>query len=91
MDTDDYQASHRRQLQVAFDRSGMSYRDLWVGQLAIGGDASDLELEAYLLGLLKLSPHQYDVIAHALNEHYLENGQDHPVTYSDDKWSGRTG
>ncbi len=48
-----------------------------------GGDASPLELEAYLLGFLVLDPHQHDVIAQALNEHFLDLGQDHPVPYSE--------
>jgi hypothetical protein len=77
------QGPHRRELQNGFVRSGLSYHDLWWRQLAIGGDASALELEAYLLGLLNLSSHQHDLIAQALNEHYLDRNQDHPVAYSE--------
>jgi hypothetical protein len=76
------QEMDRQQLRHGFSRSGMSYQDLWWQQFAIGGDASALELEAYLLGLLKLSPYQHDLIAQALNEHYLDHDEDHPVAYS---------
>lgn len=72
----------RRELQVGVDRAGMTYRQLWLRQVAIGGDADDLELEAYVLGLLRLDAHQHDLIAQALNEHFLELGQDHPTPYS---------
>lgn len=72
-------------------RSGLTYQDLWWRQLAVGGDASPLELEAYLLGLLTIGRHQHDVIAQALNEHFLELGQDHPVPYSESWTSDNRG
>ncbi len=82
------QGLHRQELENGFSRSGLSYQALWWRQLAVGGDASSLELEAYVLGLLNLSPHQHDLIAQALNEHYLDHDQDHPVAYSDEDWLG---
>jgi len=72
----------RRQLQVFVDRSGLSYQELWLRQVAVGGDADGIELEAYVLGLLRLDPHQHNLIAQALNEHFLDQGQDHPTPYS---------
>ena len=40
-----------------------------------------LELEAYLCGALLPSPHEYDVLAHTLNERFFQLGGDtsHPV------------
>jgi hypothetical protein len=73
----------RRQLQAGLTRSGLSYQELWWRQVAVGGDASPLELEAYFLGLLTIGSHQHDVIAQALNEHFLDQGEDHPVPYSE--------
>jgi hypothetical protein len=70
-------------LANGFSRTGLSYRDLWLRQLALGGDADALELEAYLLGLLPLSSYQYDVIAQALNEFFMDAGEGHTVPYSD--------
>jgi hypothetical protein len=80
---DDELAHERSILESGFLKSGLSYHELWWRQLCVGGDASSLELEAYLLGLLKLSPYQHDLIAQALNEHFLDLGQDHPVAYTD--------
>jgi hypothetical protein len=73
----------RKTLESALLHSGLTYQELWWRQVAIGGDATALELEAYLLGLLNLDAHQYDLIAQALNEHFLDLGQDHPVPYSE--------
>jgi hypothetical protein len=73
----------RQQLEAGLIRSGLTYQELWWRQVAVGGDASPLELEAYLLGLLELDPHQHDLIAQALNEHFLDLGQDHPMPYSE--------
>jgi hypothetical protein len=73
----------RAQLECYFEESGMSYRDLWYRQMCLGGDASALELEAYLLGLLRLDPLQHDLIAQSLNEHFMDEGKDHPASYSD--------
>jgi hypothetical protein len=62
-------------------RSQLSLQDLWIRYLAIGGSASELELEAYLLGLLKMDTYEHNVIAQALNEYFLDQGEDHPVGY----------
>jgi hypothetical protein len=70
-------------LEDGLDLSGMDYDQLWIRQLAVGGDASRLEVEAYVLGLLVADAVQHDIIAQALNEWFLERGGDHPVAYSE--------
>lgn len=64
-------------------RSGMTYQELWLRQVSVGGIAGDLEVEAYVLGLLTPDRHQHDVLAQAINEYFLERGEDHPVSYSE--------
>jgi hypothetical protein len=44
--------------------------------------STPLEVEAYLHGALDPSAHEYDVLAHAINERHLELGGDHPVPYA---------
>ncbi|MCW2528125.1 MAG: hypothetical protein JWM76_2985 [Pseudonocardiales bacterium] len=61
----------------------MDYHELWLHHIAVSGSASELELEAYLLGLLRPDPLQYDLIAQAINEHFVDRGEDHPVGYWD--------
>lgn len=43
----------------------------------------ELELEAYVLGLLVPDDFQHNLIAQALNEYFIDVGQDHPVGYRD--------
>jgi hypothetical protein len=62
--------------------SGLSYDEIWIRQATFGGTAGRLEIEAYILGLLRPDTYQHNLIAQALNEHFLEEGQDHPVAYS---------
>ena len=62
-------------------RSGMGFDELWLRQLSIGGDAGRLEVEAYVLGLLVVDTFQHDVLAQAINEHFMERNDDHPVGY----------
>jgi hypothetical protein len=70
-------------LAEGFTRSGMPYEELWLRQVALGGSAGRLEVEAYVLGLLSADPYQHDLLAQALNECFLERDEDHPVRYSD--------
>jgi hypothetical protein len=43
------------------------------------------ELEAILYGAILPTVHDHDVIAHALNERFVEMGGNHPVPYLEDR------
>jgi hypothetical protein len=62
-------------------RSGMRFDELWLRQLGLGGDAGLLEVEAYVLGVLEVDRYQHDLLAQAINECFLERGENHPVAY----------
>ncbi len=62
----------------------LSHSELWLRYFELGGMSSSLQLEAFLYGALQPSPHDHDVLAHALNERFVELGQGHPVPYFDD-------
>ena len=62
----------------------MSVTDLWWRYFALGGMASEMEIEAILFGALVPSDLERDLLAVALNERFSELGGDHPVPYSDD-------
>ncbi len=68
-------------LESGLRDSGLSMDELWLRYFELTGEASLLELEAYLHGALPPDPLQYDMIAHALNERFMEMGRDHPVPY----------
>lgn len=75
----------------------LSHGELWLRYFELGGMSTGLELEAFLYGMLLPSAHDHDVIAHAINERFVELGGNHPVAYSQElksdserrKWTGR--
>lgn len=70
-------------LEGGMDLSGMSYGQLWMRQISVGGDLGQLEVEAYVLGVLRPDSYRHNVLAQAINEHFMEQGEDHPVAYDD--------
>ncbi len=72
-------------LELARQELGLSVDDLWMRYFALGGMSTALEVEAYLFGALVASPHDWDVLAVALNERFSELGGDHPVPYNGDE------
>jgi hypothetical protein len=67
----------------------LSHGELWLRYFELGGMSTALELEAFLYGALEPSPHDHDVIAHALNERFVELGGNHPVPYAEDEINER--
>ncbi|MDA8071175.1 MAG: hypothetical protein M0Z82_06110 [Actinomycetota bacterium] len=69
-----------------FRRSaGLSHSELWLRYFELGGMSSTVELQAILYGALLPTAHDHDVIAHALNERFVELGGNHPVPYDSDE------
>ncbi|HEX8306287.1 MAG TPA: hypothetical protein VF612_15530 [Jatrophihabitans sp.] len=68
--------------------SGMSYPELWLRHISLSGAIGEMELEAYVLGLLVPDDYQHNMIAQALNEYFIELGQDLPVGYRDTATAG---
>jgi hypothetical protein len=62
----------------------LTHGELWMRYFELGGMSTALELEAFLYGALEPSIHNHDVIAHALNERFVERGGNHPVPYLED-------
>ncbi|MDF2826601.1 MAG: hypothetical protein K0R68_4009 [Mycobacterium sp.] len=52
----------------AYDAAQVSVAELWLRYFALGGVASELELDAYLNGAIALPALQHDMLAHAINE-----------------------
>lgn len=62
-------------------RAGLSHGDLFLRYFELGGMSTALQLEAILYGAHNPTPHDEEVIAHALNERFVELGGNHPVPY----------
>jgi len=74
--------------------AGLSCGELWLRYFELGGMSTALDLEAYLCGALLPTDHDHDVVAHALNERFVELGGNHPVPYQYgeiDAWGVRVG
>ena len=66
-------------------QAGLTHGELWLRYFQLGGMRTGLEVESLCYGALQPSAHDYDhvVMAHALNERFVELGGNHPVAYSD--------
>lgn len=71
-------------LAAGFAASGMSPQELYLRQISVGGGSGSLEVEAYVLGLLVPDTYTHNVLAQAINEHFMDEGGDHPVAYLDE-------
>jgi hypothetical protein len=69
-------------LEAARRQAGMSLEELWLAYLALGGVARLATVRSYLRG--ETTDIEYDVLAQALNERFLDQGDDHPVPYHDE-------
>ncbi len=72
------------QLDTFRQDAALSHGELWLRYFELGGMSTGLQLEAYCYGALEPSRHDHDVIAHALNERFVELGGNHPVPYIED-------
>jgi hypothetical protein len=70
-------------LEAARAQAGMSFNELWIAYFALGGSAQPGEVRAYLGGGGTRSM-DYDVLAQAINERFLDQGGNHPVPYRDE-------
>ncbi len=71
-------------LRTGFSLSDMELSELWIACMGLGGSFSKQRLEEGLRGTHTFSQQDHDVVAQALNDHFTERGQDHPVAYHDE-------
>ena len=77
--------SQALELDQARIELGLSQAQLWLHYFALGGMRDEFEIDAFLVGALRPSPHDHDLIAHALNELFSELGRNHPIPYLADR------
>lgn len=66
-------------LVAAQNQADMSFQDLWLAYVALGGLSSPVELHRILDGEARPSRIDFDVLGQALNEKFLDLGFSHPV------------
>jgi hypothetical protein len=62
----------------------LSLGDLWLRCFALGARTRPQELEGFLKGTLRLTRHEYNLIAVALNEYLVDIGMSPFVQYIED-------
>jgi hypothetical protein len=72
--------SHNR-LDDARKQLGLSTMQLWVDYFALGGNLDAGQLERYLRGDQEIGRADHNVLVHALNEVFHDQGRDHPLAY----------
>jgi hypothetical protein len=77
-------------LEAARKQAGMSFHDLWIEYFALGGTERPRDVRTYLGGGAVESM-DYDVLAQAINERFLDRGGNHPVPYQDELGPGSGG
>lgn len=68
-------------LEAARVELGLTPHDLWINYFALGGRCDSRELGAYRGGSDATTDADHDVIAHALNETFVDRGRHHPMPY----------
>ncbi len=63
-------------------RLGLSALGLWTAYFAVGGNGSLSDVTEWLSGATELSVRDYNLLAQAMNDHFVVLGLDHPVPYS---------
>ena len=63
------------------DLAGITFADLYLRYLALGGDGTQQEVRRHLADDAYGARRQHNTIAQALNEVFLEGGHNHPVAY----------
>jgi hypothetical protein len=71
-------------LRAGLALSGLDVHELWIAYLGLGGSMTPEELNRALQGDGELLDHEHDLIAQALNDHFVASGQNHPVAYANE-------
>lgn len=71
-------------LRAGLALSDLDLTQLWTAYVGLGGSMTAEQLSEALASRRALSGHEHDMVAHALNEHFLARGHDHPVAYAEE-------
>lgn len=66
-------------LQRGLRDSGWTISQLWTAAVGIGGGFHRHDIEDISAGQRPATPAEHDILASALNEYFVDRGQDHPV------------
>ena len=68
-------------IRNGLERAQWTTSDLWIAALAVGGDLRHRDVEQIARGDRQATPLEHDILATALNDHFTDLGEDHPIRY----------
>jgi hypothetical protein len=71
-------------VRAALTMLGLPIEQLWTEYLGIGGDLALRDLAEFVAGQSALSEREYDRLAQAINERFMEQDENHPLAYAED-------
>jgi hypothetical protein len=74
--------AQRSRLAALVERAGVSLQQLWLDYFALGGGTGEIEVEAFLAGIMPLPAVERDLLAQALNERLDQTGGRDRAPYS---------
>lgn len=63
------------------DLAGLDYHTLWLRYLALGGNGTVDEVRRHVTDASDEHAAEHNLIAQAINEVFLDRGENHPVAY----------
>lgn len=69
-------------LDEARKRLGLSLNQLWLSYFTLGGKADRIEFEAFFHRLMRPDAFEYNMLAQAVNEHFMDRGEHERVPYA---------
>ncbi len=73
--------------ELCREHTALSLEELWFHCFALGSTNTPLQLDAFLHGAPRPTPHEFNLIAVAVNEHFVDLGVDQFVPYIEDAFA----
>jgi hypothetical protein len=70
-------------IAAARQELALTPQEVWLGYVSVGGDRTLAVMRTWLTGGAEIPDRDYDFIAQALNDRFIERGLNHPVAYSE--------
>lgn len=71
-------------IREGLQRTGWTNSDLWVAAVGMGGAFSPHDIDQIASGERSATPAEHDILAAAFNDHFVDVGEGHPVSYWSD-------
>jgi hypothetical protein len=71
-------------LQQGFRLSGWTINELWVAAMGVGGQLRWRDISDITTGTRPATPSEHNIVATALNDHFVDQDHDHPIALWND-------